>query len=308
MWPLAVGVVGIVAVRNLMTVCSPPLSNQTSGFVRRAGAAALTMPLGGRILLVAIVAPVWGARAALLALLDWAIISIGFGIAARTAAAASGAPEESVSSSELLRLRDDGVLARSLGLIVRGSLLPLPPAILGVAATAALALVGLHGLPGALMIAPAIVMLLAAPGSAHAHTGRFDWLVPVLLLGAQVLYLGAIGLARGVPGPVVYVLIAALLLRYADLAFPGRPAMLAGEREPGQERAERGSALGWEGRVLIAGLAAAMGIATFAYVALAAYLGVLICVKAMASSLALQEDAPRDRPGYGSRRRTPPAP
>ena len=308
MWPLAVGVAGLVAVRNLMSACSnPPGFGDQPGVVRRIAAAALTMPLGGRILLVGIVAPVWGARTALLALLDWAIISIGFGIAGRTAAAAAGERDEPDSSSQLLRLRDDGVLARGLGMLVRGSLVPLPPAILGIAAVAALALVGLHGLPGALMIAPAIVMLLAAPGSAHAHTGRLDWLVPVLLLGAQVLYLGAIGLARGVPGPVVYILIAALLLRYADLAFPGRPVMLAGEREPGQDRAERGSALGWDGRVLIAGLAAAMGIATFAYVALAAYLGVLICVKAMASSLALQEDAPRDRPGYGSRRRTPPA-
>ena len=44
-----------------------------------------------------------------------------------------------------------------------------------------------------LLIGPAIVMLLAAPGSAHPHTGRFDWLVPVLLLGAQFLYLAAVG-------------------------------------------------------------------------------------------------------------------
>jgi hypothetical protein len=283
------------------------------------------------------VAPVWGARIALLALLDWAIVSIGYGLAGRVSTAASseqpvgglagpavladsavladqavladpaGPARTQRSPSLLIRLRDDGVLARSLGALVRGSILPLPPIILGIAAVAALALVGLHGLAGALMIAPAIVLLLAAPGSANAHTGRFDFLVPVLLLGAQILYLGAIGLARGVPGPVVFALTAVLLLRYADLAFVGRPVMLAGEGEQGKQPAERGSALGWEGRVLIAGLAAAMGIATFAYVALAAYLGLLICVKAVTSCLVL-EDAPRDRPGYGSRRRSPPAP
>jgi hypothetical protein len=355
MWPLAVGVLGLVAVRNLMTACSTPpgFGAQSGGLLRRLAAAAVTMPGGARILLVAIVAPVWGARVALLALLDCTIISIGYGLAGRPTQSASGrgslgdrlsaaghadsarsAPPASQADPSgqaawagkgdpaaqsdparrpedvplLIRLRDDGVVARSLGVLVRGSLLPLPAAILGIAAVAALVLVGLRGLPGALMIAPAIVMLLAAPGSAHAHTGRFDFLVPVLLLGAQVLYLGAIGLARGVPGPLVYALIAVLLLRYADLASPDRPVMLAGEGEPGKEQAERGSALGWEGRVLIAGLAAAMGIATFAYVALAAYLGLLICVKALTSCLVLQEDAPRDRPGYGSRRGTPPAP
>ena len=149
------------------------------------------MPLGGRFLLVGIVAPVWGARAALLALLDWAIVSIGYGIAGRVAAGVTGRAGRRgqagrvAAQSKLVRLRDDGALARALGLLVQGNLMPLPPAILGLAAIAALAFLGLHGLPGALMIGPAVVMLLAAPGSAHPHAGRFDWLVPVLLLGAQ---------------------------------------------------------------------------------------------------------------------------
>jgi hypothetical protein len=175
--------------------------------------------------------------------------------------------------------------------------------LLGLAAISALGLLGLHGLPWALMIAPAVVMLLAAPGSAHPHTGRFDWLVPALLLGAQILYLTAIGRGAGVPGPVIFALGTALLLRYADLAVAGRPVMLARARTPGEAGGEWGTALGWEGRLLVAGLAAAMGIATFAYLALTVYFGFLICAKVVTSFVARQEEPTRDRLGDGGRRK-----
>ncbi len=163
--------------------------------------------------------------------------------------------------------------------------MPLPPAILGLAAVSALALLGLHGLPGVLLIAPAVVMLLAAPGSAHPHTGRLDWLVPVLLLGAQCLYLTATGLAARVPGPVVFALIGAIMLRYTDLAWPGRPVQLARRQDPDAEPVERGTVLGWDGRMLFAGLTAAMGVATIGYLTLTAYLVVLICAKAVTTCL-----------------------
>jgi hypothetical protein len=296
-WPLAVAVLSLVAVRNLMTACSTPpgFSEPSHSAVRRISEAVLTMPIGGRILLVGIVAPFWGARAALLALLDWAIVSIGYGLAGRAAAgmtartARRGPPRRIAAQSKLVRMRDDGALARALGVLVQGNLMPLPPAILGLAAISALAFLGLHGLPGVLMIGPAVVMLLAAPGSANPHTGRFDWLVPVLLLGAQCLYLTAIGLAAHVPGPVVYALIAVLLLRYTDLGWPGRPVQLARPRDRDREPFERGTGLGWEGRLLVAGLAAAMGVATYAYLALTAYLGVLLCAKVVTTCLAPEE-------------------
>lgn len=293
-WTLAVAVLSLVAVRNLMTACSTPpgFGERSDGAFRRISEAVLTMPVGGRILLVGIVAPFWGARAALLALLDWAIISIGYGIAGRAAAGVTaragrrGPPAQVAARSKLVRLRDDGALARALGALVQGHLIPLPPAILGLGAISALAVLGLHGLPGVLLIGPAIVMLLAAPGSAHPHTGRFDWLVPVLLLGAQFLYLAAVGMAAKVPGPVIFALAAALLLRYTDLAWPGRPVLLARLSDPDAEPVERGTTVGWEGRLLFAGLTAAMGIATYAYIALTAYLVALICAKAVTSCLA----------------------
>jgi hypothetical protein len=209
--------------------------------------------------------------------------------------------------SRLVRLRDDGALARALGAFVRGHLLPLPPALLGLAAVAALAAFGLHGLPTVFTLAPVVVLLLAAPGSANPHLGRFDWLVPVLLLGSQFIYLTATGIGAGVPEPVIFALGAALLLRYCDLAFPARPVLLV-RRPRGGGLAERGTALGWEGRMLIAGLGAAMGIATFAYAALTVYLGVLICAKVVISCAAPREETARDRPGAGGRRQPSAAP
>jgi hypothetical protein len=297
-WPLAIAVLSLVAVRNLMTVCSTPpgFTEPSRSAFRRVSEAVLTMPFGGRILLVGIVASVWGARVALLAVLDWAIVSIGYGLAGRVAVgmiarnARRGPPKRVAAESKLVRLRDDGTLARALGTLVQGNLMPLPPAILGLAAISALAVLGLHGLPGALLIGPAVVMLLAAPGSANPHTGRFDWLVPVLLLGAQCLYFAAIGQAERVPGPIVYALIAALLLRYADLGGPDRPLHLAKPRDPDREPFERGTALGWEGRLLFAGLTAAMGVAEYAYLALTVYLLVLLGAKVAASCLAPEEE------------------
>jgi Family of unknown function (DUF5941) len=293
-WPCAIAVLGLVAVRNLMTACSTPrgLGDHPEGAMRRVCAALLTMPTGGRILLIGVVAPLWGARAVLLALLEWAIVSIAYGLAGRVAEGVTTNDDGSSSGRAplLLRLRDDGALARTLGTLVRGSLLPLPPAVLGLLAVSTLTVLGLHDLPGVLMLAPAAVMLLAAPGSAHPHTGRFDWLVPSLLLGAQVLYVTAVGLGARVPEPVIFVLVAALMMRYTDLAFPGRPVMLARPRRPGERRGERGTALGWEGRLLLVGAAAAVGIATFAYLALTAYLGLLIFAKVVVSSQVSQEE------------------
>jgi hypothetical protein len=192
----------------------------------------------------------------------------------------------------LLRLRDDGALARGLGALVRGNVLPLPPAILGLAAVSALAALGLHGLPGALTVGPAIVMLLAAPGSGSPHAGRLDWLVPVLLVGAQVLYLAAAGEGGRVPGPLIFALIAALLLRYAELACSGRPVFLTRSRGHLGWGREYGTELGWEGRVLFAGLTAAVGFATAGYLALTVYLAVLVGAKVVRSCLTPEDDSP----------------
>jgi hypothetical protein len=284
-WALGLGVVGLVAVRNLMTACSTAygLEHPPETLLGRICAVVATMAPGGRFLIVGIVAPVLGARTALLVLLAWGISTVGYGLAGRAVpdlAADSGSDDgPPVASASLLRLRDDGTLARYLGALVRGSLLPLPPAVLG-----------LHGLPGLRLLAPAFVMLLAAPGSANAHLGRLDWLVPVLLLSSQVLYIGAVGAGGRVPGPVVFALAAALLVRYTDLACAQRPVLLVRPRRRDSVVREYGTALGWDGRVLFIGFAAALGIATAGYLLLTAYLVLLIGAKAVRSCVMSPDD------------------
>jgi hypothetical protein len=262
--------------------------------------------------------------------------------AAEPGAAGSG-------SAAVLRNRDDGAVARWFGSLVRGQLMPLPAALLALAAVAMLAHLGLRDLPGLLILAPALVMLVAAPGASHRHDGRFDWLAPAVLQGAQYVYIGALGFATGVPAPITFLLCAAVALHYADLGSAGSPILLAvrragspqadrrsaarpgrparprrslqqrlGQTRPGQTRAgqgrpgqvpagsppgrragrpadqrppatELGMWMGWEGRMIVVGLGAAMGVAMFAYLALAGYLGWLIFGKIRSSYLGLRE-------------------
>lgn len=295
-WPAAIALIGLIAAREVIGACTTDHGDRedTWGIAGSALSIVQRMPAGARVLLIGVVAPVWGPRAALLTLLDWAVIAVIFSVAVQ---ARRAEPVPSV----VLGLRDDGALARRAGKLVRGNLLPLPPAVLGFAAVCTLAVLGLRNLPGVLVVGPALVMLLAAPGSSSDHARRLDWLVPMLLLGAQVVYIASLGSAVGVPGPVTFALCAALLLRYADLASPDRPVWLARRRRQGRPAAERGAWLGWEGRLLLVGLGAAAGIGTLAYAALAAYLGVLVGAKIVTGGAAFWKENGSDRRGAGGR-------
>jgi hypothetical protein len=229
---------------------------------------ALALPYGGRILLVALVAPVLGARGVFFGLVGWAVIAICYAIAGSLSQ-----PAETRAARAIVACRDDGLIAIEAGLLTRGQLVPLPPALTGVAAVSVLAVLGLRNLPGPLLLAPVVAMLLAAVGSSHPHDGRLDRLVPAMLQAGQYLYIAAIGFASGVPAPLIFALCALITLRYADL--PGHPPS--------------GKAMGWEGRMITVGLGAALGMATVAYLLLAAYVGVLSCREIMRSWLAVTE-------------------
>jgi hypothetical protein len=266
MWQLATVVLILVAVSQLAGACgsSPGAAGQ-----RQASPAGmswrriLAMPWGGRVLLIAVVVPVCDARDALLGLLGWAVIAIGW-------AAVTGrpGPAGSPGARAIVAARDDGPIASRLGRPIRGQLVPLPPALTGLAAVAVLVVLGLRSIPGFLLLAPVAAMLLAAAGASHPHDGRLDWMVPAVLQAGQYAYLAGLGFASGVPAPLVFALCAVIAVHYADLAG----------------HAQRRTAMGWDGRMIAAGLGAALGIATFAYVLIAAYLGVLIC-REIATSL-----------------------
>jgi hypothetical protein len=270
-WQLAITAVIVVAVSQFAVACGSPTLLGTPGEAAPPGGSpwrVLGMPYGGRILLIVVVAPLLGARGVFLGLLGWAVIAFCYALV-------SSRPRRAGvwGARVIAAYREDGLIATEIGIPVRGQLVPLPPALTGVAAVAVLAILGLRNLPGPVLLAPVVAMLLAAVGSSHPHDGLADWIVPVVLQAAQFAYIGAIGVATGVPAPLIFAVCALIALHYADLA--GYP--------------RRGAIMGWEGRMIVAGLGAALGIATFAYLLLAAYLSVLICREIMTSWLPATE-------------------
>jgi hypothetical protein len=136
----------------------------------------------------------------------------------------------------------------------------------GLLVTGVLAALGLANLPGILVLTPVEAMLLASLGACHPHDGRLDWLAPPLVQAGEYVFLAALGFSHRVPAAVVFALLAAVIVRHADLGYRAR----AGRPIPADRYG-----LGWDGRMLLAGLAAVIGIVPFAYAVLSGYLWLL---------------------------------
>jgi hypothetical protein len=197
----------------------------------------------------------FGARAAFLVVLVLGLVALGVTIMDGT--------QQTSDRGELRGYRGDGRLAVWIGKWVDGKVPPLPPLLVGLLVTGVLAALGLRNLPGILLLTPVEAMLLAAFASWHPHDGRSDWLVPPLLQAGEYVFLAEIGYAGGVWPALTFAVVAAVGLRHLDLAYRVR-----GRLANGIDR----RSLGWEGRMIIAGIAAAVGIAPLAYTALAFYL------------------------------------
>jgi hypothetical protein len=251
----------------------------------------------------------------------------------------SAARSEKVAGFQIAAYRDDGPISLWLGKLVEGRIPPVPPALVGVFVTAALAALGMGNLSGVLVLTPVEAMLLAGLGSSHPHDGRLDWLVPALLQTGEYLFLAALAFTRLVAPPLVFALLAAVVLRHLDVAYRARhriiwpaagaagqaakpspapaaaPAEGAAPATPGRGRGRRSggravparerpepaprpaasashgltwpptaadgrpadvTGLGWEVRMLVLGIGAALGVTPFACVALAGYLWALV--------------------------------
>lgn len=198
---------------------------------------------------------VFGARAAFLVVLI-------LGVAALGATIVDGIRHGS-DRGGLRGYRGDGRVAVWIGKWVEGKVPPLAPLAVGLLVTGVLTALGLRNLPGFLLLSPVEAMLLAAFASWHPHDGRGDWLVPPLLQAAEYVFLAEIGYVGHVWPPLTFAVVAVTGLRHLDLAYRVR-----GNLADGTDR--RG--LGWEGRMIIAGVAAVIGIAPAVYVVLALYL------------------------------------
>jgi hypothetical protein len=183
-------------------------------------------------------------------------------------------PVTDIHGDRLIAYRDDGPIAAALGRLTRGQLPPLPSVVAGALITGVLLLLGLASAEGTLLFAPVVALLLSAPASTNPHSGRLDWLVPPLLRATEYGFLGALGIAQGVSPPLVYVLLAVLAYHHYDTVYRTRQKLWPA---PWVFRA----GLGWDGRTLIAAAAAYFGVLPFAYLGLAAYLGVLFVTESV---------------------------
>jgi Family of unknown function (DUF5941) len=230
----------------------------------------LAVPAWVRALVITVTAAYDGNRTALLATVCCGAVGLAWALVAgphrpRNPDGTRAVPADGPGA--VAACRDDGPIARFAGALVHGQLVPLPPAVAGLTATVLLAALGLGNLDGLVLLTPVAAMLLAAPGSAHPHDGPADWLAPVIIQAGQYIYLAALGFAVGVPGPVTFALIGLTTLRQIDVAYQAR--------HPLTPRGARGS-LGWEGRMLVAGFGAMIGLGSVGYLVLIGYLGWLL--------------------------------
>ncbi len=279
-WRLAIAAMVVLAVRRMAelgfeyTARTP--GNLFPRSVKRTIEQAATLPAGERLVLIAATAIFFGPRVTFLLLLGWGVLAAGYVLAGQLVRSLAGdGPDDSLASAgrvapdgTLAAYRGDGVVSRWIGQLVQGRLPPLPPVLVGLFVTCVLAALGLGNLPGILVLTPVEAMMLAALGACHPHDGPLDWTVPALLETGECIFLAALGFSHRVPAAVVFALLAAVVMRHLDLAYRAR----FGRGIP----ADR-FGLGWDGRMLLAGLAAALGIAPLVYAVLAGYLWLLFC-------------------------------
>ena len=269
-WRLAIAAMLVLAVRRMAelgyvrTTRAPAILFPRSGW--RILEQSLTLPAGERLAVIALTSVFFGPRLTFGVLLGWGVLAAGYVLAGQIARPPDLDPDAWPAGSGLAAYRGDGIVSRWIGSGVQGRLPPLPPVLVGLLVTGVLVALGLVNLSGLLVLTPVEAMLLAALGAWHPHDGRLDWLVPALLMAGECVFLAALGLSRHVAAWLVFALLAAVVMRHVDLAFRARvgrgiPADVFG--------------LGWEGRMLLAGLAALAGVAPFAYALLSGYLWVL---------------------------------
>jgi len=94
-WQLAVAAAIMLAVRRTLVACRRPAPVGRTAW-GRALRGLLSCPPGGRIALIAVAAPAWGARVTLLALLEWGVVATCYALAGpgpyRAVAAGAGDP------------------------------------------------------------------------------------------------------------------------------------------------------------------------------------------------------------------------
>ncbi len=272
-WRLAIAAMILVGLRRMTGLCyesAPrPSGRLFPRSAKRVAEQVVTLPVGERLACIVVTAVFFGPRVTFLVLLAWGALATGYVLAGQLARSRGLARSDGQSRpglSGLVGYRGDGVLSRWIGGPAQGRLPPLPPVLVGLFVTCVLVALGLANLSGILLLAPVVIMMLATLGARHPHGGPADWLVPPLLQAGEYVFLAALGFAGHVPAALIFALLAAVILRHHDLAYRTR----CGRGIPAD-----GRGLGWEGRMLLAALAAIAGLAPLAYAVISGYLWLL---------------------------------
>jgi uncharacterized protein DUF5941 len=241
----------------------------------------LVFPIGERWLVIAGCAALFNARVAFVALLAWGGFAAVYTLAVRSLRTRSSRAA-TLGRRDVALHRDDGAVAALAGkvgesLIGPGEVAALPTAVAAAGVGLALIVAQRTDVGQAMRVVTAlalvVLLLLSAVAGRDPHLGRMDWLVPGALRLAELVTLVAIGVGAAVPAPLVFTLLVVVAMFHYDLA-----ARLDKSASPIRFRA---AALGWDGRLLVAALAALLGVATMGFAVLATYLAVVFVAGAV---------------------------
>ncbi|WP_219468468.1 DUF5941 domain-containing protein [Nonomuraea rhizosphaerae] len=206
-------------------------------------------------------------------------------ITAPLAPATTPDPDEErrrIQTARLLAYRDDGPLVHALAPRIGRGLPPVPATLVALLAVVGLVVSGVLRPGPILLVPPLVVLLLVLPTAPRNHLGRLDWLTPPLLRGAEFLTIIAVGLAADAPKWLLFVLVYVVGYHTYDTVYRTRQSIW-----PPAWVFHAG--LGWELRLLIIGIGAALGVLTPVLAVLTAYLFVLFAVESVTSWVRLDK-------------------
>ncbi|MFD1546648.1 DUF5941 domain-containing protein [Nonomuraea guangzhouensis] len=188
-----------------------------------------------------------------------------------------------IQTARLLAYRDDGPLVHALAGRIGKGIPPVPATLIALLAIVAITVSGVLKSGGPiLLVPPLLVLLLVLPTAPRDHLGRLDWLTPPLLRGAEFLTIIAVGLAADVPKWLLFVLVYVVGYHTYDTVYRTRQSIW-----PPAWVFHAG--LGWELRLLIIGVGAALGWLPAVLAVLTAYLFVLFAVESVTSWVRLDK-------------------
>ncbi|MBO3750375.1 hypothetical protein J5X84_30200 [Streptosporangiaceae bacterium NEAU-GS5] len=203
-------------------------------------------------------------------------------------------PEEEARRAQTARLlayRDDGPLARWVAPRLGRGLPEVPATLVALAIVAALAVTGAIDdvdKGASLLVPPLVLILLIGATAGRDHLGRFDWLTPPLIRAAEFVTIILYAQIADAPKWLTYALLYVIGYHTYDTVYRTRQAIW-----PPEWLFRAG--LGWELRLLVIGVGAALGQLTPVMAVLTAYLFVLFTVESVVSWVRLDKAAAQSK-------------